>query len=116
MRSLWRLATTPVAEGMEVVTNSDRLLGMRQESLQRLLVHHPLDCPICDKAGECRLQDLVFEYGIKAEEYQAPEKPYDVVYATPLIKHWPDRCVHVPQVCYGVQRDQGRLRFGCCRD
>ena len=85
--------TTPVAEGMEVVTNSDRLLHMRQESLQRLLVHHPLDCPICDKAGECRLQDLVFEYGIRVEEYQAPKKPYDVVYATPLIKHWPDRCV-----------------------
>lgn len=84
---------TPVAEGMAVITNSDRLLGMRQETLERLLVHHPLDCPICDKAGECMLQDLVFEYGIKAKEYQAPEKPYDVPYATTLIKHWPDRCV-----------------------
>ena len=84
---------TPVAEGMSVITNSDRLLGMRQESLQRLLAHHALDCPICDKAGECMLQDLVFEYGIKAKDYQAPEKPYDVPYATNLIKHWPDRCV-----------------------
>jgi len=84
---------TPVVEGMEVVTNSDRLLRMRRESLKRLLMHHALDCPVCDKAGECRLQDLVFEYGIKADEYHAPEKRQDVVYATTLIKHWPDRCV-----------------------
>ena len=52
---------TPVTDGMEITTQSDRLSRMRQDSLQRLLVHHPLDCPICDKAGECRLQDLVFE-------------------------------------------------------
>jgi predicted molibdopterin-dependent oxidoreductase YjgC len=84
---------TPVMEAMTVITDSDRLLGMRQESLKRLLVNHPLDCPICDKAGECKLQDLVFEYGIRAEEYQAPERRADVVYATPLIKYWPDRCV-----------------------
>jgi len=84
---------TPVTEGMGVTTSSDRLFGLRQESLKRLLVHHPLDCPICDKAGECVLQDLVFEYGIRAEEYQAPDKRYDVVYATPLIKYWRDRCV-----------------------
>jgi predicted molibdopterin-dependent oxidoreductase YjgC len=84
---------TPVVEGMAVISNSDRLVGMRQESLQRLLSHHALDCPICDKAGECRLQDLVFELGIKAVDYHAPEKTYDVPYATTLIKHWPDRCV-----------------------
>jgi predicted molibdopterin-dependent oxidoreductase YjgC len=84
---------TLVAEGMAVISNSDRLLGMRQESLERLLVHHPLDCPVCDKAGECMLQDLVFEYGIKTKEYQAPETRYEPVYATSLIRYWPDRCV-----------------------
>ncbi len=84
---------TPVLEGIEVVTNSDSLYRMRQESLKLLLVHHPLDCPICDKAGECTLQDLVFEYGIQIENYKAPEKPVEAVYATPLIKYWPDRCV-----------------------
>jgi predicted molibdopterin-dependent oxidoreductase YjgC len=87
---------TPVAKGMTVVTSSDRLLGMRQDALKRLLAHHPLDCPICDKAGECRLQDLVFEFGVRAEELQAPVTRAGEVYATPLIKYWPDRCVH----CY----------------
>jgi predicted molibdopterin-dependent oxidoreductase YjgC len=85
--------TIPVSEGMVVVTNSELLLSMRKDSLKRLLLHHPLDCPICDKAGECRLQDLVFEFGITVDEYQAPEKRHDVVYATPLIKYWQDRCV-----------------------
>lgn len=84
---------TPVAEGMEVVTTSENLSALRADSLKRLLSHHPLDCPICDKAGECRLQDLVFEYGITAEGYEAPPKPREKVYATPLIKYWPDRCV-----------------------
>ncbi len=84
---------TPVAEGMVVNTNSEQLLRMRQESLERLLVRHPLDCPVCDKAGECKLQDLVFEFGIKAKEYRPREKSSDVPYATDLIKHWPDRCV-----------------------
>lgn len=82
-----------VAEGMAVVTQSDRLLGLRQESLKRLLTHHPLDCPICDKAGECMLQDLVVELGVGAGAYQAPEKRPDSVYATSLIKYWQDRCV-----------------------
>lgn len=85
--------STPVAEGITVTTNSDSLFRLRQDALKRLLVSHPLDCPICDKAGECVLQDLVFEYGITAEGYRAPEKRQEAVYATPLIKYWPDRCI-----------------------
>lgn len=88
-----KACATPVAEGLAVITNSERLLKMRQDSLKLLLVNHPLDCPVCDKAGECLLQDLVYEYGVKLDTYQAPVKKQDVVYATPLIKYWPDRCV-----------------------
>ena len=84
---------TPVSDGMVVVTNSARLHQMRQDSLKRLLLHHPLDCPICDKAGQCMLQDLVFELGVRADDLQPPARPNQVGYATPLIKHWPDRCI-----------------------
>jgi predicted molibdopterin-dependent oxidoreductase YjgC len=84
---------TAVASGMSVVTNSPQLLGMRQASLQRLLAKHPLDCPVCDKAGECKLQDLVFELGVRADELKAPETRFEPVYATSLIRYWPDRCV-----------------------
>lgn len=85
--------STPVAEGIAVTTESDVLVRMRQESLKRLLANHPLDCPICDKAGECMLQDQVFEQGVKLDEYKAPEKRTESVYATPLIKYWRERCV-----------------------
>lgn len=84
---------TPVSEGLTVITDSERLLQMRRESLQRLLVHHPLDCPICDKAGECKLQDLVFECGVQLGDYRAPATRCEAVYATPLITYWLDRCI-----------------------
>jgi predicted molibdopterin-dependent oxidoreductase YjgC len=85
--------TTPVAEGLLVNTQSEALFRMRKESLEFLLVNHPLDCPVCDKAGECKLQDLVFEYGVKEVKYQTPKKHYHTNYATPLINYFPDRCI-----------------------
>ncbi len=50
--------TTPVTEGMKVSTDDDELLRLRRQQIQYILLNHPLDCPVCDKAGECRLQDL----------------------------------------------------------
>lgn len=85
--------STSVAEGMVVTTRSDRLLKLRQDSLKALLVHHPLDCPVCDKSGECTLQDLVFEFGIKDVPVHDPRKSRQAVYATTLIKYWPERCI-----------------------
>src|SRR5688572_27015686 len=49
---------TPVADNMEVTTDSDKVLVARQQMLEFTLVNHPVDCPICDKAGECQLQKL----------------------------------------------------------
>jgi predicted molibdopterin-dependent oxidoreductase YjgC len=85
--------TTPAAEGLVVTTHSERLFRMRRESLEFLLVNHPLDCPVCDKAGECALQDLVVEYGITEVKYKVPKKSYDHHYATQLINYFPDRCI-----------------------
>jgi predicted molibdopterin-dependent oxidoreductase YjgC len=85
--------TTPVDDGIEVTTNSDRLTRIRQDSLKLILVNHPLDCPICDKGGECLLQDLVYEHGIDKVEYSAAKVDRDSLYATPLIRYWPDRCI-----------------------
>jgi len=85
--------STPAVDGTTVTTSSERVLNLRREALGSLLKHHPLDCPICDKAGECKLQDLVFEHGINVDQYQAPATRFEPVYATPLIRYWPDRCV-----------------------
>src|SRR5580692_5694939 len=55
--------TLPVAEGMIVHTNSPQVIEARKGTLEFLLTNHPLDCPVCDKGGECELQDMVFRYG-----------------------------------------------------
>ena len=85
--------STPVGEGMVVSTGTERIQGMRQDALKRLLSRHPLDCPVCDKAGECKLQDYVFDYGVKADELSPPATRFAPIYATSLIRYWPDRCV-----------------------
>lgn len=54
---------TPIQEGLEVKTNTDPVKSARESMLEFFLINHPLDCPICDKAGECDLQDYTFKYG-----------------------------------------------------
>ncbi len=54
---------TPAKDGTVFVTNSDKVKQARAMVEEDLLLRHPIDCPICDKAGECHLQDYHFEYG-----------------------------------------------------
>jgi NADH-quinone oxidoreductase subunit G len=54
---------TPVADGMVVKTDSPKVLEVRKTVLEFLLVNHPVDCPVCDQAGECKLQDYYMEHG-----------------------------------------------------
>jgi NADH-quinone oxidoreductase subunit G len=56
---------TPVADKMEVTTNSPRVLDIRRQMLEFTLLNHPIDCPICDKAGECTLQKHYFDWDAK---------------------------------------------------
>jgi len=58
--------STPVREGLKVTTESPRIKEARRGVLEFLLADHPVDCPICDKAGECRLQDYYRDYGLFA--------------------------------------------------
>ncbi|MCX6135757.1 MAG: 2Fe-2S iron-sulfur cluster-binding protein [Ignavibacteriales bacterium] len=54
--------STPVSEGMVVRTKSEKVVKARQAVMEFLLINHPLDCPICDEAGECKLQDYSYKY------------------------------------------------------
>ena len=83
----------PAKQGMVVHTNTPRVRRVRQSVLEFLLVHHPLDCPECDKAGECALQDLVFEYGKPDTRFIGEKKhaPPDV--RGPLIELISNRCI-----------------------
>src|SRR5690606_37645200 len=53
---------TEAADGMVVKTDTDEVKRARKAVLEFILLNHPIDCPICDQAGECKLQDLYFEY------------------------------------------------------
>ena len=60
---------TPIAPGMEIYTNTPAVKQMRQGVLEFLLINHPLDCPICDQAGECKLQEYSVDYGQAASRF-----------------------------------------------
>jgi NADH-quinone oxidoreductase subunit G len=66
--------TIPVTEGMEVLTNSEKVIKGRNNILEFLLTSHPLDCPICDKGGECALQDLTVAHGPAVSRYLYEDK------------------------------------------
>lgn len=61
---LMTACSTPVTDNMVVYTNTEKVRKARQDILEFLLINHPLDCPICDQAGECFLQDYYMDYGL----------------------------------------------------
>ncbi len=72
---------TPAKDGTVIVTNSEKAKGAQAQTLEDLLLNHPLDCPVCDKAGECMLQDFSHRFG-KSEsrmidvKHTPPNKPH----------------------------------------
>ena len=62
--------STVVKEEMKISTNSERVVEARKAVLEFLLAEHPLDCPICDKAGDCKLQDYYDEYGLFESQFK----------------------------------------------
>jgi NADH-quinone oxidoreductase subunit G len=68
--------TTPVSEGMIVNTKTEKVLKARRGTLEFLLINHPLDCPICDKGGECDLQDFTLRHGPGATRFDQAKRHY----------------------------------------
>jgi NADH-quinone oxidoreductase subunit G len=71
---------TPAKDGTVVITNSPKAKFAQQQTLEGLLLNHPLDCPVCDKAGECALQDFSYRFGKSTsrmidEKFSPPNKP-----------------------------------------
>ncbi len=85
---------TPVKDGTVIVTRSDKAKDAQERTLESLLLNHPLDCPVCDKAGECTLQDYSFGFG-KAESRMHDEKktPPNKPDLGPNIDLFTDRCI-----------------------
>ena len=93
--------TTPVAEGMVVRTQTATAVQARADILEFELVNHPLDCPVCDKGGECPLQDFTFRHGYPTSRIDGPrlhfKKPIPLSETIALDR---ERCV----LCYRCTR------------
>jgi NADH-quinone oxidoreductase subunit G len=85
---------TPVKDGMVVVTNSDKVKAAQAQTLEYLLLNHPLDCPVCDQAGECWLQDYSYRYGHAHSRLHEPKiHRRDKDHIGNQITLFTDRCV-----------------------
>lgn len=94
MPKLQTACSTMAAEGMVVKTQSDPVVKGRAGTMEFLLLNHPLDCPICDKAGECDLQDNSYGHGSAYMRHSEERRTYVDVDMGPVIEKNMNRCIH----------------------
>jgi NADH-quinone oxidoreductase subunit G len=88
---------TNVMDGMEVQNiTSPEVVEARRGIVEMLLINHPLDCPVCDQAGECHLQDLAYEHGAEATRYEFDRRTFDRIDIGDKIQLHMTRCI----LCY----------------
>lgn len=85
--------TTPVTEGMIILTSTPDIVKARKMVLELLLLNHPIDCPVCDKGGDCDLQNLTYEYKVNANRFTDEKFHHEIDYNNPLIERDMNRCV-----------------------
>lgn len=88
---------TNVMDGMEVQNiTSTEVLDARKAVVEMLLINHPLDCPVCDQAGECKLQDLSYEHGVEQTRYEFERRTFERIDIGDKIQLHMNRCI----LCY----------------
>lgn len=100
---------TEVMDGMEVANySSPDVVEARNGVVEFLLANHPLDCPICDQAGECHLQDLSFNNGTETSRFEFPKRVFKPIDIGPYIKLHMTRCI----LCYRCVKVADQLTEG----
>lgn len=118
MPKLVASCSTTVMDGMEVKNkSSERVVDARKGVVEFLLINHPLDCPICDQAGECHLQDLAFEHGMEKSRYEFKRREFDQIDIGEYIKLHMTRCILCYRCVYTAdqlteKREHGVLKRG----
>lgn len=92
MPKLELACSTQVKEDMRIWTQSEKVKEARKGVLEFLLAEHPLDCPVCDKAGECKLQDYYEEYGMFESQFKE-------------FKEKREKKVSIGENCYSIGKD-----------
>lgn len=83
----------PLREGTEISTHSPACVQARQDMMRFFLIDHALDCPVCDKSGECKMQDYTAEYNVYNNPFRRPKRAEETRHYSPLIAYKLDRCV-----------------------
>ena len=104
---------TPVQDGMVVQNNtSPEVLEARKAIVEMLLINHPLDCPVCDQAGECDLQDLSFKHGLDGTRYEEERREFNQIDIGDKIKLHMNRCILCYRCVYVADQISGKRNHG----
>jgi NADH-quinone oxidoreductase subunit G len=102
----------PVNENMQIFTDTPMVKKAREGVMEFLLANHPLDCPICDQAGECDLQDQAYQYGKGESDYHEHKRAVSDKNMGPLIKTQMTRCIHCTRCVRFVEDVAGTYELG----
>jgi len=93
MPKLQTSCTIICTDGMVVTTQSEEIEKAQRSMLEFLLANHPLDCPVCDRGGECELQELTFDWGNLEERFIETKNARPEKYLSPMVANDPQRCI-----------------------
>lgn len=93
MPKLQTSCTIKVTDGMVVTTQSPEIEKAQRSMGEFLLTNHPLDCPVCDRGGECELQEVIFDWGDVEERFKEPKNKAPEKYLSPIVANDPQRCI-----------------------
>jgi formate dehydrogenase alpha subunit len=85
--------TTPVANNMEVTTDTDEIKKIRKTLIELLLSNHPNDCMRCERTGDCKLQNLSYEYGVDGSRFEGEKWDLPIREDNPFITYEPNKCI-----------------------
>ncbi len=93
MPKLQTSCTIICTDGMVVTTQGEEIEKAQRSMLEFLLANHPLDCPVCDRGGECELQELTFDWGGLEERFTEKKNYHPEKYLSPMVANDPQRCI-----------------------
>jgi len=104
---------TTVMDGMEIQNiTSPEVVEARKGVVEFLLINHPLDCPVCDQAGECKLQDLSFEHGTEQTEFEFEKRTFERIDIGEKIQLHMNRCILCYRCVYVANQLTGEREHG----
>ncbi|MDL2402644.1 NADH-quinone oxidoreductase subunit NuoG [Rhizobium mayense] len=114
LRRLQPSCATQVTDGMVVRTNTPQIEETRSSMLDMLLANHPLDCPICDKGGECELQDMVMAYGPRESRFRDDKRVFHSkdIRLSPVIIMNVNRCIQCQRCVRMCEEVVGAVALG----